>query len=63
MNNGNVRFYYNNKLYEGKHQQTDVYSACLEVLDDQGVSYTDEDTFNLQYYSKPKVFVDLGETA
>ena len=51
MITGSVCFYYRGVEYSGDWRDAkDVFHACLQVLDREGVSYADKDSIDLVYY-------------
>ena len=56
-----VQFYFNDVIYEGESESLDPYVMCCDVLKQNNISFTDDDTFDVVYYSKHKTFVNLVE--
>ena len=57
----NIQFYFNDVMYEGESESSNPYVMCCDVLKQNNISFTDDATFDVVYFSKHKTFVNLEE--
>ena len=56
-----IRFYFNDVKYEGKSEYSNIYEVCCDVLKQNNISFTDDDTFDVEFWARHRTYVDLTE--